>query len=384
MSNKILHNNDKKVFYTKKNIFKEYYGFNNKIYDISVKNDNDIVVVGSFTYGAGRGASGIEVLEPNGQYNADFTDGFGFTNNSIAYGVESQSDGDIVVGGDFVSYNNELYNYIIRLNSNGSIDTSFVVGDGFDNYVYDVAIQSNGKILAGGLFNTYQGNTYKRIIRLNSNGSIDTSFTTSFFGNVECIEIQSDGKILVGGNVSGNLARLLQSDGSDDSLFDIGSGFNGTVKSIGIQSNGKILAGGWFTTFTGTTQNKLIRLNSNGSKDTGFDIGSGFSGNNGAVNAIYIQSDGKILIGGNFTAFTGTTQNYIIRLNSDGSKDETFNVGSGFDSEVMHIELLSNGGILVGGNFTTYNGTTNVNKLLKLNVDGSVFRSIVNTKILRQ
>ena len=102
--------------------------------------------------------------------------------------------------------------------------------------------------------------------------------------------------------------------------FNIGTGFNGIVYTIDIQSDGKILVGGNSTLYNGTTSNSIIRLNSNGSIDTSFNIGTGFF--NGGVYTIYIQLDGKILVGGYFTTYNGTTSNRIIRLNSNGSIEE--------------------------------------------------------------
>ena len=101
--------------------------------------------------------------------------------------------------------------------------------------------------------------------------------------------------------------------------FNIGTGFNNTVRVINIQPDGKILVGGGFSTYNGTTRNRIIRLNSNGSIDTSFNIGTGFNGN---VFTIDIQPDGKILVGGDFTTYNGTTSNRIIRLNPNGSIGE--------------------------------------------------------------
>ena len=81
-----------------------------------------------------------------------------------------------------------------------SIDTGFVVGTGFDGPVYSIAIQSDGKILVGGAFNTYNGTNSNYIIRLNSDGSVQYGFDDTFLNsNVNTIAIQSDGNVLVGG-----------------------------------------------------------------------------------------------------------------------------------------------------------------------------------------
>ena len=286
------------------------------------------------------------------------------------------------VGGDFTEFSGIAQNYLIKLNTDDSKDTSFDIGSGFNIPVFSIASQSDGKVLVGGLFTQYSGSSQNYLIRLNSDGSKDTSFDigsgfdkTGFFAfpSIETVKIQSNGKVLVGGDFTlftgstQNYLIRLNSDGSKDTSFDIGSGFDGTIYSTAIQPDGKILVGGFFTTFTGSSQNRLIRLNSDGSKDTSFDIGSGFDSN---VDSIEIQSDGKILVLGNFSTFTGSTQNNLIRLNSDGSKDSTFDVGTGPNSFLSSGKLQSDGKILVGGTFTTFNGSSQ-NALIRLNSDGS-------------
>ena len=116
----------------------------------------------------------------------------------------------------------------------------------------------------------------------------------------------------------------------------------------------------------------MIRLNSDGSKDTSFNIGDGFDY---IVETVVIQSDGKVLVGGDFETFTGTTQNRLIRLNSDGSKDTSFNIGSGFNTVVYSVAVQSDGKVLVGGSFSTYQGVTSLRSIL-LNSDGSISNNI--------
>ena len=114
--------------------------------------------------------------------------------------------------------------------------------------------------------------------------------------------------------------------GSIDTSFNIGTGFNERVYSTKIDSNGKIIASGVFTTYSGSTQNYLVRLNSDGTKDTSFNIGTGF---NNIVDGLAVDSNGKIIAGGIFSAYSGSSHNgFLIRLNTDGTKDTTFNIGS--------------------------------------------------------
>jgi uncharacterized delta-60 repeat protein len=349
-------------------------GFDDRVSSIAIQSDGKILIGGQFTTYNGTNSNYIIRLNSDGSVDNTFLsidNGFDDVVSSIAI----QSDGKILVGGYFTTYNGTNSNYIIRLNSNGS---SGFIG-GFDDIVTSIAIQSNGKILVGGKFSTYNGTNSNYIIRLNSDGSVDNTFLSidnGFDSTVNSIAIQ-DGKILVGGGfnsyngTNSNCIIRLNSDGSVDNTFlSIDDGFDSQVNTIAIQSDGKILVGGGFTSYNGTNSNYIIRLNSDGSVDNTFlSIDNGFDD---YVNYITIQSNGKILVGGNFTTYNGTGSNRIIRLNSDGIVDNTFlSIDDGFDDYVNSIAIQSNGKILVGGNFTTYNGTGS-NRIIRLNSDGIV------------
>jgi uncharacterized delta-60 repeat protein len=332
-----------------------------------------ILVGGGFSSYNGTAQNYITRLNSNGSRDTGFTIGTGF--EYIVFAVAVQSDGKIVVGGYFYSYNGDDQKRITRLNSDGSRDTSFTIGTGFDYIVFAVAVQSDGKIVVGGFFYSYNGTDQYGITRLNSDGTRDTSFTvgTGFDNGVNTFAIQPDGKIVVGGNFTSyngndqNYITRLNSDGSRDTSFTVGTGFDSGVNAFAIQPDGKIVVGGYFTSYNGTSQNYITRLNSDGTRDTSFTIGTGF---NSGVDAFAIQSDGKILVGGFFTSYNGTSQNRITRLNSDGTRDTSFTVGTGFDSGVNAFVIQPDGKIVVGGRFTSYNGTAQ-NRITRLNSDGS-------------
>ena len=287
-----------------------------------------------------------------------------------------QSDDKILVGGNFTSYNGTSTNNIIRLNPDGSIDTDFNIGTGFDGLLLKIKTQTDGKIIAVGGFTLYNGVSSREIIRLNSDGTIDNTFSvgTGFNSSlVYDVEIQSDGKIIAGGvfteyngTSSPRIARL-NSNGTIDNGFSVGTGFNDVVFSLAIQSDGKVLVGGQFTLYNSTTCNGIIRLNSDGSIDNGFSVGSGLSD----VRSIKIQYDGKIIAVGAFTSYNGTSVNRIIRLNSDGSIDNGFTIGSGFNYLLYDLKIQADGKIIVIGNFTSYNGTS-CNGIIRLNTDGTI------------
>ena len=347
---------------------------NSTVFSIAVQLDGKIVVAGNFTTFNGTSRSRIARLNAIGSIDTSFNVGTG-ANNSV-YSIAVQSDGKILIGGNFTTYSSSSRNYIARLNSDASLDTAFNVGTGCDNYVNTLNIQLDGKILIGGAFTIYNSISKNRIARLNTDGSLDADFIlgTGSSSQVKDIEIQEDGKIIIGGyftsysGTSRNYIARLDGDGGLDSDFIKNTAANGDIYTLSVQSDDKILIGGYFTTYNNTAVNKIGRLNSDGSLDTSFNVGTGA---NSDVYSLAVQSNGKILIGGNFTSYNGTSVSKIARLNSDGSLDTSFNVGTGPDSIVYAIRVQSDGKILIGGAFTNYNDTP-INYITRLNEDGTL------------
>ena len=288
-------------------------------------------------------------------YLTNFGNGYAGA-NAVVNSIAIQSDEKILIGGSFTTYNGTTINRIARLNTNGSLDTSFNPGSGVSGAVNSFAIQSDGKILIGGIFTSYNGISRNRIARLNTDGRLDTNFISGTGASdfVSSIVTQSDGKILIGGSftsyngTSRNRIARLNSDGSLDATFNPGTGASDVVNSIVLQSDGKILIGGAFTSCNGSTRYRIARLNTDGTLDATFNP---FGGASATVNSIAIQSDGKILICGLFTSWNGTVRNHIARLNMDGTLDATFNPGTGANNTVFSIAIQSNEKILIGGDF---------------------------------
>lgn len=341
-----------------------FNGITDIVLSTSIQSDGKIIVGGNFTSFNGTTRNYIARLNDDGSLDASFnSSGTGF--NGSVHSISIQSDGKIIVGGSFTTFNGTTRNYIARLNSDGSLDTSFnPTGTGFDNIVYSTSIQSDGKIIVGGLFTSFNGTTRNYIARLNDNGSLNTSFNpgTGFDLPVTSTSIQSDGKIIVGGQLTlfngtttNKIARLNANGSLDTSFNPAGTGFIGSlVWSTPIQNDGKMIVGGSFTSYNGTTRNRIARLNTDGSLDASFNPGTGF---NNTVYSTTIQSDGKIIVGGSFTMFNGgITRNRIARLNTDGSLDASFSSATGFDNTVYSTAIQSDGKIIAGGNFTSFNG----------------------------
>lgn len=332
-------------------------GADNKVYSIAVQTDGKIIIGGDFTVYNGTSARRIARLNTDGTLDPTFNMGTGI--NSFVRSITIQTDGKIIIGGGISNYNGTNASNIMRLNSDGTLDATFTPGVGPWNVVYSTAIQTNGKIIIGGEFQDYGATLTRRIARLNTNGTIDPTFVPSTGANntVYSTAIQTDGKIIIGGDftvykgISVNRIARLNTDATFDNTFT-GTGTNGRVSSTAIQTDGKIIVGGSFTTYNGTPANGIIRLNTDGTLDSTF-LGTG---TNGSVSSITIQTNGKIIIGGDFTTYNGTPANRIIRLNNDGTLDATFIAGTGANNAVLSTAIQADVKILIGGSLTGYNG----------------------------
>jgi uncharacterized delta-60 repeat protein len=201
-----------------------------------------------------------------------------------------------------------------------------------NNGVSTTSIQSDGKIIIGGWFTSYDGTTRNDIARLNSDGTLDGTFnlnlgTALYESGVYTTSIQSDGKIIIGGFwyadieiIAINGIARLNADGTLDGTFNPGSGANNYVRTTAIQSDGKIIIGGQFTSYNGVARNRIARLNADGTLDGTFNPGTG---TNDDVRTSSIQSDGKIIIGGDFTSYDGTGRNRIARINVNAPLNTT-------------------------------------------------------------
>ncbi|HEY5269835.1 MAG TPA: delta-60 repeat domain-containing protein [Anaerolineales bacterium] len=347
-------------------------GANGTIYALAVQVDGKILVGGSFSWLGGQRRDRIARLNPDGTLDDSFSLGADGTVNTLAL----QSDGKIVVGGYFEKMGGQTRYYIARLNPDGSLDTGFNPGNyDYGNYwsVNALAVQADGKIVVGGYFEKMGGQTRYYIARLNTDGSLDTTFNPQAEGStVYTLVLQADGKILVG--IDGYMdysmlspIRRLNPDGSQDYTFLVGATgamHNTYVYTLLVQGDGKIVVGGYFLELEGVVRSNIGRLNSDGSLDTTFNPDA----NMGILTAA-LQADGKIVLGGVFTTLGEEPRIRIGRLNADGSLDTTFNPGA--NGYVRALALQADGKILVGGSFTTLGGETRL-YIARLNPDGSL------------
>ena len=303
-------------------------------------------------------------------------DGFDPNANGIVQIVVVQPDGKILIGGDFTIVQGIARNRIARLNADGTLDQIF--DPNASGYVDTIALQEDGKILVGGNFigvNSIGGQTRNRLARLDGTTGQADLFNPDADGNVRSLTVQADGKILVGGEFASiggqprnRMARLDATTGLADSFNPaIVSGFFGTVEAIVMQSDGKILVGGSFSSIGGQTRSGLARLDSTSGLADSFNPGPIAPGNfSSGVLTLALQVDGMILAGGIFTSIGGQTRHYIARLDANTGLADPFNPSS--DNAVRSIVVQTDGKILAGGDFTTIGGQTR-NRLTRLDAN---------------
>jgi len=347
---------------------------------IVVQPDGKILVGGQF-----NGATSIGGQTRNYIARLDATtgdaDSFDPNANGVVRTIALQSDGKILAGGVFTTIGGQTRNHIARLNAVfGAADVSF--DPDANDVVRVITLQPDGKILVGGQFlgaNSIGGKTRNYIARLDTGGVAD-SFNPNANEVVRAIAVQADGKILAGGVFTGassiggqtrnRIARLDPTTGAADSF---NPNANGDVLVITLQTDGKILAGGDFTganSIGGQTRNRIARLDPATGLADSFDPKA-----NDTVRTIAQQPDGKILAGGVFTTLAPSgaapvTRNQIARLETDGRLDQTLNL-SIVGSVVYVTAVQPDGKTLIGGIFTSVLGGTR-NRIARLNTDGTL------------
>jgi|GEM_PF-2065182 len=355
-----------------------------------IQPDGKIIIGGSFYNYNGTGIQNLTRLNADGSLDADFNKD-GENPDYLVTSVLLQADGKIIIGGYFTMYNDIMTTCIARLNTDGSLEASYnPCGGSSTAFVRTMALQSDGKILIAGEYNYSPRNHNpfdKGVSRRNADGTRDETFKAPICDTirVQKIALQPDGKIIIAGvDITRRdfqshyvIARLLP-DGTRDlsfkpiwNMLNGGSGGFDAINSIACQADGKILIGGYFTSIDGFSINNFARLNSDGSLDNTFAANAGSTS---TINSITVQADQKILVVGYFTNFNGKAAKYIVRLNADGTTDNSFvTPGTGLASLPSTVALQPDGKIILAGNqyFNSFNGITR-KFILRLNADGTL------------
>lgn len=351
------------------------------VWGLASRSDGTVVAVGSFirrddpsdtlTY-AGIGLLSGPLFQLNQAYRP------------IAGGIPDvrslavQADGRILVGGDFYLVNGVLKSKLARLNTDGSLDASLTPPITIGGAINSVLSRSDGKIIIGGSFYQVDNVEYRDVALLGPSGIVEAG---AYVWNATALAWYPDEKIIVGSANSPGVHRL-NTNMSVDGTFNPGSGISNAqqpdyefdrVNTVAVQPDGKILVGGSFSTFSGEVRQNIVRLNDNGSLDSGFKSPT-FTVYNfrSEIFSIAVQKDGKLLIAGRFSTVGGINSPTIARLNTDGTVDTGFVtpfIDQGSSAYSVHVQ--PDGRILVGGSLQLIEGNMIYNGIVRLHPTGA-------------
>ena len=312
-----------------------YSGANGAVQAVVCQTDGRVVIGGAFNSVDDIARNHIARLMTDGSLDTSFNPGPGADGpvyalaETFVNGVR-----EIYVGGSFTSISGGSSPNFARLTgqniggiNGGALDASFDTGSGPNDTVFALAVYPTnslfaGKVLIGGAFTNVNGFALNHIARLNVDGSVDTNFDLNLGASdvVRAVVIQIDGRILIGGDftdvngvILNHIARL-NTDGTLDATFtsNVVAGVNGTVQAIAVQADNRIVLAGQFTQGNGVTRNRITRLMPNGAVDTTINFGAGA---NDTVDAVVVQpADGMIVLGGAFTQFNNQPHDHLVRL----------------------------------------------------------------------
>ena len=341
-------------------------GFNDTVSNLLLLSTGNLLATGQFSAYQGIQRTAVAVLYPNlGLHPADWFLTGGTSLNAIA---------EAATGGDFYAFGNATtWEGVTQLNGgrlahDGTLDTAFA-WSGFNNTLY--APVWNGTYLLlftpGGGASSYATHTVDGWLGflVDNTGAYHSRIDTANNGNSasSCQIVGGSAYFLTGSfgtfqgsAVNSRTLRLTGGLGRDLGWSeDPAGGFSGGGPTCCATDGTTYYLGGGFTGYAAASAGNLVACQSNGTKKTSFATAGG--GANAAVNAVALQSDGKIIIGGNFTTYNGTTRKYLARVNPDGTLDTGW-APAALNGFVYAVVILSDGTIIAAGAFTTCGGAT--------------------------
>ncbi|MBL9135141.1 MAG: hypothetical protein JNK85_04705 [Verrucomicrobiales bacterium] len=319
--------------------------------------DGAVLAGGGFATFNGESHPRLVRIRPDGSADSGFQAEVKYRVNAIA----PLDDGRIVIGGEFNTVNGVRCNHLAVLKSDGTPDPTFDFENGPDLPVEAIAVLPDGSFYIGGAFTNVLGRPVQGLARITKTGAFDAGFesTAGPDGPIKTVAVDVLGRVTLGGAfrrfggfVRGGIVRL-KDNGVIDDAFGGGQGADGNVQAVATDAQGRPWVGGDFKVFHGEPAGGLVRLNDNGQRDPNFRFGAGADA---AVTAVAFARDGKVWIAGRFTEIDGSRRRHVARLHPDGSLDTTFDPGSGPDNWVLALSPRVDGGVVIGGLFSSVNG----------------------------
>jgi uncharacterized delta-60 repeat protein len=328
-----------------------YSSLNGQVRAVVGQADGKILIGGHFSIVNGVARAGIARLNADGTVDLLFNPPEIYSGTNVNGGINAialQTDGKIVLGGAPLGIAGGTARRLIRLNTDGSLDTTFYDYGASIERINDIEVLPNNQLVIGGSFSISNPGTevFFNLARLNANGTLDTHFQVNSSIEVTEVAVQRDGKVLTAPNSGVPLFPTLvrySIDGTPDDTFTGVTVDNGDVLEIVVQPDGKILIGGTFTIVNGAARERIARINADGSLD-----GSFVARADSDVSAIALRADERIVIGGNFTQVNNQPRLRLAGINEDGTTDEDFNVNTVISSSVNDVAISADGRILAG------------------------------------
>jgi len=329
-----------------------YFGGSGILNSIVVQSNGDVVAAGDFSSVNGVAQENIARLTSSGTLDTTAITNTGVADQGPEVGcLAEEPDGKVLVGGGYALLDNSDVNFLARLNADSSLDATFNSGGvGPDSTVATIVAIPDGKIFIGGYFSHYNNSSVRAYARLNADGTLDATFASGVLGEdsaAVAAVIQSDGKIIVGGEFQQNTVYLkrLNSDGTVDTTFS--ANLDNQVICEALQADGKLLVGGYFQTIGGVAAPHLARLNTDGSLDTSFTAPAGIAAAQEEVTSIAVLPSGQILV--------SAANNAVQRLNANGTVDTSYvnlvSTSAIFPNGITSLVALPDGSAIVGGEF---------------------------------
>jgi uncharacterized delta-60 repeat protein len=310
-------------------------------------------------------------LNADGTPDAAFDIGTGSWQGSGINHVVAQPDGKLLVAGTFNTLlNGTVLRYLLRLNTDGTPDTAFqtALGTGPNAAGNAIALQPDGKILVAGSFSQVDGLPRQAVVRLLASGAVDASFTSPIPSNItaRALAVQPDGKVLAGcdANISGGWLPLvrLSATGVLDATFQASSAFNFASSNafspaILAQADGTIVVYTKAGSPTGLSIGELVRLLPGGALDTSFSNVSRADAT-ALISSVQQLPNGQLLVSSTQSRYAPNAglRTGVAVLQANGTVDSSFAPRLHEPAQVYDVARLSNGSYLVGGDFTEING----------------------------
>lgn len=350
-------------------------GPNAAVRAIALQTDGQIIVAGDFTGYRTTSREGLARVKPDGSLDETFDSPFA-QQTASNFAVALQADGKILVGGYY--YAPTLRTGLVRLTSAGAIDSSFAPQGGPDASVYALEKLAGNRFLVGGSFTRYAGSPRHGVALIDANGNLDATFKneTPSGLNVRAVRASPDGKYIVGAqNASANLIQLA-ADGAWEKNLSIAAGADCAVTAIGFDVFKRILVAGTLAT-KDTARQRMARLLSDGTFDSTWSDAS----IDDQVHALLVQRTGRVVIGGAFNTVGGIPRAALARLDVDGSLDPELTASVTSGGAIRMLERQSDGKLLIAGSFTLIDGEAR-DCVARLNADGSLDREFKPTLTL--